>query len=436
MADRQNDRSRNAAILAIGHEVVARPEDETNSAFLAAGLAEIGWSVTQISLVPDNISQIAAELRHLSCSSSLIITTGGLGPTSDDLTREAVAEVLGAELELSEDSWKKLVENYERRGRPLHENSKRQSYFPKGATVISNPVGTADAFRTTGYGCMDRECSIVCLPGVPHEMKYLMNSAIFPWLTEVFPPSITSCSSVLKCFGASESYIGSAVEACTVAENIHVAYRASFPVVTVSFTARGNATREALRQHVQAASRNAKLAIGEEFVFGEDAGTTLGSVVGDLLSQRGLSLACAESCTGGLISDMLVSIPGASKYFLGSVVSYADLAKSVFLGVPRELLQRVGAVSAEVAQEMALGVRCRTGADIGVSVTGIAGPSGGTADKPIGTVWIGLSTEKGVEATSHLWPAERNRFRLYTAALALDVVRRKLLNYPLTWEKK
>lgn len=420
------------SLLAIGDEILRGEIRDTNSAWLAELLLENGIPVRSITSCGDNHAEIVRELRHSVSLSPVVITTGGLGPTSDDITRDGVAEIAGAELQLHAPSLEKLKANAQKRGRPLHKVSERQAYFPQGSRILENPVGTADSFILPINRPAASPSYVVSLPGVPLEMKRLVTDYVLPFLLEHFRP-VPRIVRRFKCFGVSEAYLGQCIEDCRPPESVSISYRPVFPEVWIRFSA----NREDLSDgEFNSLCERCIQKIGHEFVFSADGTETMSEVVGKLLRQKSLRVTAAESCSGGLVSDALVSTAGSSAYFLSSFVTYSNQAKTELLNVDPELLQRHGAVSAEVAQAMALGARAKSGADISVSVTGIAGPDGGSEEKPVGTVWLGVSYNGTEKAIKHFFPIERNRFRKMTAQLALDLIRRSLLGYNITWEAR
>lgn len=429
-------RSPVVSILAIGDELISGKIADTNSAFLARELESRGLEVKRISSVGDEHEDICAELRSICARSELVVTTGGLGPTTDDLTRQAIAEVCELELREHAGARKKLEELLAARKRPVNENNLRQVILPVGAEVITNRIGTADAFVTRAR-VGDRLVPIVSLPGVPRELHLIFEEELAPWLTKEFSSADRRSVSVhFRCFGLSESHIGRQVESCQLPDRFDVAYRPMFPEVLVTITARGTTSPDERKRDLDAHADRIANAIGPEFVVGREAEDTLPIVLSRLLAERGLTLAAAESCSGGILADMLVSVPGSSKCFASSVVSYSNDSKCAYLGVRPAILARYGAVSAEVAGEMARGARIRSGARLGVSITGIAGPDGGTEEKPVGTFFIGLADEDGEQSFHFFFPYERNMFRRYCAALALDLIRRKVLGLRLSWERQ
>ncbi len=438
------DSNPTCTIVAIGNELTSGSIVDTNSAYLAGELGRLGVRVRRISLVEDEIGRIVEEIRSAAALADFVITTGGLGPTSDDLTREAVAAACGTGLERSEESLKRMKLLFEKRGRPFAPINERQADFPTGAEILPNPAGTADAF-ISGFKSGGGIIPLISVPGVPREMKEIFALHIRPWLARRWPGAAADNYSYMRVFGLSESYIGGVIESLGLDSRITTAYRPTFPEILLSF----RAAAEDGKSLVETAREKVRQALGAEFCFSDDPAVSLPARVVQLLIERNCTIAAAESCTGGMLMDKLFSVPGASQAVQAGVVSYSNDAKQVFLGVKPLVLDAYGAVSREVAEQMAEHVRMRSGAGIGISITGIAGPDGGTDTKPVGTVWIGLSSRNAagaegglseagrrIDTVSLVYPAERNHFRNYISSLALDLVRRSLLGYPLDYARK
>lgn len=425
-------KGRTVDIIAIGNELLSGRTLDTNTSYIARKLFDVGVLLGRVSVVGDSVPEIVETLTEATNRSPLVITTGGLGPTTDDLTRQAIAEFCRVPLEMDHEALTKLEELSRKRRRPLNENNKRQAYFPRGADRIVNSSGTADAFLVTTENNDGAPVRILSLPGVPREVNFLFEHVLVERVQQLFseikPPTVAT----LKLFGLSEAYIGSVIEQLGISPDIEIGYRPQFPVITISLLNRGPGGSEP----VAATAEICAEAIGKEFIFGRNEHDALAAVVGALLRDQKKTLAAAESCTGGIFASEIVSVPGASEYFLGSVVTYSNQAKEKFVDVAHETLFANGAVSEDVVKEMALGARLRFGADIAIATTGIAGPNGGTTEKPIGTVWFGISTVDETIAVHVFAPWERNAFRRYCAYMALDLVRRHLLNLPLSWERK
>lgn len=413
-----------ASIVTIGDELILGKLADGNAHFLARELAERAVPVRRITTVGDDQRAIISALQEAVDTSQLVLTTGGLGPTADDLTRVVVSEFCQAPLVLSQDALEKLAAHAAIRGRELNENNKRQAYFPRGAERLLNSAGTADAFVTQYFSKDEVAASIICLPGVPQELRVLFKEQISPWIEKTIITGERRQEQVLQVYGLPESRIGELIEQANLSQAVNVAYRPSFPVVMLTVSVMDGA---GAAQKLHSAVSTISLALGEEYIFSNKAEESLADRLGALLRAKGLTLAAAESCTGGLLAHRIVSTPGASDYFLTSAVTYSNSAKEILLGVNKRTLAAHGAVSEQVACEMAQGARERIGADIAVSTTGIAGPTGGSAEKPVGTVWIGYADKNGVSAKRHHVPYERNAFRELTAMIALDTIRRRLL---------
>ncbi len=425
-------------VVAIGDELLRGEIVDANSAYLSRSLTELGFDVTAGYHVRDDLDEIVTVLGEACSSAAIVIITGGLGPTSDDITRDAVSKFVDRPLLKNEESLARMHALFKSRGRAFHPINERQAFFPDSATIIPNPVGTADAFVTPFLSPGGGGTKIFSFPGVPKEMEEIFSSAVKSMLREFFPGLPPQASAFLKCFGLSESLLGARVEGCSLPKDIRVSYRPVMPEVWISFRTNVAAAESgaAAEERVKLARVKAREAIGAEFIITSDWHKSLPDIFCEILRSKNLTISVAESCTGGKVSDRIVSVPGASNCFAGSVVTYANTAKEELLGVSAQLLLKYGAVSEQVAKAMASGVRDKFQTDVGLSITGIAGPDGGSEEKPVGTVWFGISTAKETKAVKHFIPSERERFRLYAAFIALDIVRRYFSGYPLTWESR
>ena len=422
------------SIIAIGNELTRGKITDTNSTYIAAALHRAGITGTRISLIEDDLESISKELLHQAERADWIITTGGLGPTTDDLTRNAIAAAAGVELVLDDASYAKLEELCRRRNRPVNENNRRQAYYPHGARVLVNGLGTADGFCTTLTLASGKSVPVFSVPGVPKEMKALIDEQIIPWATAQFKDLVPPLISEFRVFGLAEAHIGEIIEKVKLPPSVEVGYRPQFPEILVQLTARVDEPDPELRcsaEHLQTYAEQAIAALGEEYILARKDGISLASVVAELLRQKRKTICAAESCSGGKFADALVSIPGSSAYFLSSAVVYSNKAKRLLIDVPREILAQHGAVSEQCAVAMAAGAREAAGADIAVSITGIAGPDGGSAEKPVGLIWVGFAAEGIASAHRLLLPWDREFNRVFSAAKALDLVRRHLLGLEL-----
>ncbi len=412
-----------AEIIAIGSELLTPFRQDTNSLYLTEQLNQLGVEVSCKAIVGDQREHIAAAARLALTRSDVIIFTGGLGPTEDDLTREGVAEALQLHLRSDPKILAEIKQRFESRGWKMHANNAKQADVIAGATVLPNPNGTAPGQWVSGkYDGRDR--MIMLLPGPPHEMKPMFETQCIERL-RVKLPAQHIATRTLKIAGMGESQCDGRVAPI---------YK-RFPDVQTTILAGPGEIQLHLRTHApwaqQAQDRVDTLvdAIEEELgdcVF-SDNGDSLEQIVSYYLQMRGKTLAVAESCTGGLLAERLTSISGSSRHFLGGAIVYSNELKTKFADVPEKMIQEHGAVSKEVAAALAEGIRKRCGATIGVGITGVAGPTGGSAEKPVGLVFHGIAAEDGTEVVERNFPGDRQRIRWFAAQQALDMVRRKLM---------
>jgi nicotinamide-nucleotide amidase len=409
------------ATLSIGDELLCGEIVDTNAPFIAARLCAIGLKVQRHLAVGDAEQDIIAAIRTLAGQSDAVIVTGGLGPTSDDVTARAAAEATGRPLVLNGEALAHLGGFVEKLGRNLHPSNDKQALLPAEATLIPNPTGTA-----CGFSLLYQGCTLFFLPGVPSEMARMLDETVIPGIRKRCPERRVILTRVLKVFGPSEAKVDALLTG--VAEPgspLTLAFRVVFPEILVKLRAEGDDERHTAAV-LAAACRTARERLGGS-IFAED-GETIDSVVAALLRAKGATLSLAESCTGGLVAKRITDISGSSAYFLEGAVTYADAAKTRVLGVSPELLQEKGAVSAEVARAMAEGMRRRSGSDLALAVTGIAGPAGGSEEKPVGTVYIALADRAGCQAEGYRFFGNREEIRTITAFTALDRLRRHLLS--------
>jgi nicotinamide-nucleotide amidase len=406
-----------AAVLCIGTELTRGELTNTNASWLAESLTRIGFEVTAVDCVDDDRARIEASLARLSGAHRVVVCTGGLGPTTDDITTECAARVAGVDLVRDEASLEHIRELLRRYGRPeLAESNAKQADFPAGARILPNPTGTAP-----GFALKLAEADVYFMPGVPTEMKAIFDRHVAPDLDALVREPRHQL--VLRCFGLPESEVNDRLAGVESRYGVVIGYRASLPEIEVKVLARGETTDAAV-ELARRAAVDVRARLGD-CVYAEGFGS-LPEHVGQLLAQRGLTLAIAESCTGGLASQLLTAIPGSSRYFLGSAVTYANSAKTTLLGVPAELLATHGAVSAEVAVAMAEGIRARLGADWGLSFTGVAGPDGGSEQKPVGLVHWALAGNGGTEHRVRVFVGNRLAIQRRAAFAGFDLVRRSL----------
>lgn len=412
---------RTAEIIAIGTEMLLGELVDTNSAWLGQRLAALGVGVYRHTTIGDNPARISEALREAAIRSDLVLTTGGLGPTSDDLTNACLAEVAGREMVEYEEARRHVDEMFARFGREPTPSNYKQALFPEGTEPIPNPRGTAMGALLEVDGTL-----FATFPGVPVEMRGMFEDTLEPLVRSRTEGSIVSRT--LWFTGIGESALAEEVQHLLDASDPTVAPLAGQGKVRLRITARGADKAEA-RAKIDPVAEEILEKLGK-YYFGEDD-ETLESAVGKTLTDRGETLALAESCTGGLIAKRLTDAAGSSAYFTEGIVTYSDEAKRRLLGVPESTLHEYGAVSEETARAMAEGARERSGADHALSVTGIAGPGGGTKEKPVGTVWFGLADRTGSEAHEvdlSAWARSREAIRERSANLAFDLLRRHLLD--------
>ncbi|MCA9630983.1 MAG: competence/damage-inducible protein A [Myxococcales bacterium] len=414
-----------AAVLSIGTELTRGEITNTNQSWLASQLTALGVEVTHAETVADDPDAIIQSLRRLGERHRLIVSTGGLGPTTDDLTSETVAALLGVPVSRDQESLEIIRKRVESYGNTLTPSNAKQADFPQGSTILSNSVGSAPGFAVDVGGAR-----AFFMPGVPHEMRAMFSTHVADFARSLNPD--THVHQVrLRTFGLPESKVNDLLSGVEEAQHVIVGYRAHFPEIEVKLLAR-RTTLEAAKQAARAAADETKQRLGE-IVYGEgDAG--LPEVVGQLLLERGLSLVTAESCTGGLVSKLITDVAGSSRYFTATAVTYTNASKHYLLGVDQRLLEVHGAVSAEVAAAMARGALDRLGGDVSIALTGIAGPAGGTAEKPVGLVHYAVATRAGAPGQTAglsqgkmIFGRERERVRTRAAWEALALLRRVLL---------
>ena len=411
--------ARQAELIAVGTELLLGNVANLDAQLISEALASLGINVYWHTVVGDNPERLRAAVEIARSRADLIITTGGLGPTCDDLTKQTVCECFGRELRLREELLADIREMYRTQlRRPMPENNARQAMFPADCTIFPNPVGTAPgcAFESGGI-------HVLMLPGPPFECRTMLEGQAMPYLKRLSDEVILSRD--LRVFGMGESRVEELLHGpMSRMSNPSVAPYAKFGECLVRITAKAKTDAEA-RALMEPVAAEVHAALGD-VIYSED-GKSLEETVSRLLRERGLTLAAAESCTGGLIAKRMTDPAGASQVFCGGVVSYTNEVKAAVLGVRQETLDRFGAVSAETAEEMAAGVRRITGSDLGVSVTGVAGPDRDDRGNEVGTVYIGLASAEGVAVRRLLLGGRRERIRNSAANHALDMVRRSLL---------
>lgn len=408
----------NAEILAVGTEILLGDIVNTNAQYLAKELADLGIGVYYQTVVGDNPARLEDTLFHAFQRADLVITTGGLGPTEDDLTKETGAKYFGKELVLDERALKRIQKFFDGIGKPMTENNVKQAYIPEGATVLYNDNGTAPGILIEENGK-----TLVMLPGPPRETIPMFESKVRPYLHS--KQEYTMVSRVLRVAGVGESAMETLVKDLIDAQdNPTIAPYAKPNESLLRITARA-ATKEQAEQMIEPLARKIYERLGNA-IYAEGE-TSLEAVVAQMMIDRQMTLAISESCTGGLLTAAFVEYPGISKILCDGIVSYSNKAKMSLLGVKQETLETYGAVSHETAAEMAKGVAERSGVDIGISTTGVAGPDGGTPEKPVGLVYVGLCIDGVVKTKEFHFVGNRQRIRERTVYYALNWLRLELL---------
>jgi nicotinamide-nucleotide amidase len=407
-----------AVVLSTGDELTTGKVIDTNSSNIADCLFAAGIEVAAVLTVGDRKEKLHWAIRQGCDIADLIIGTGGLGPTADDLTTEVVAEFLGCQLIQDEQVAQSLKRRFEARGIAWTPNNLKQARFPEGSVIVPNPVGTAPGFRVPiGPGK-----SLIWLSGVPQEMTAMLRETVMPWITQQRGGADQIAAATFKIYGLTESKLDELVKPIKLGSQARLSFRAHYPDLTLRLTVKGGKEGGELLARLRDQIR---AALGSHIYSEGEA--TLEEIVGQLLLAKQQTLALAESCTGGYISHRITRVAGSSAYHYGGAVTYSNDAKIRFLGVNPATLESHGAVSRETALEMSRGIRERTGAGIGLSVTGIAGPLGGSREKPVGTVWISIAHDNYHEARLYNFHGDRERVITGTSQAALHWLRTLLL---------
>lgn len=407
-----------AEIIAVGSELLTPFRQDTNSLYLTGKLNGLGIEVRFKTVVGDDRERLAATLRAALSRSELVILTGGLGPTEDDLSREVAAGVLGRPLREVEEIRRRIQERLARLGRTMSANNLRQAMVPEGADWLRNDRGTAPGLWMEQDGAI-----VVLLPGPPGELEAMFEASCLPRL-EPRSGGQRLRTRVYKVVGLPESEVDHRIAPLYKPyQNPVTTILSTLGTIEVHLRAHGSGDQ-------QAEALLSELGDKIEFALGDhifsSRGETLEEVVGMYLVMKQKTVAVAESCTGGLVAERLTRVPGSSGFFLGGVVCYSNEVKTRFVGVPAEMIAAHGAVSKPVAQALAEGIRRRTGSSLGLGITGIAGPSGGTPEKPVGLVFIALADDRSTEVRQFRFPGERERVRMWSSVAALEMTRRRV----------
>jgi nicotinamide-nucleotide amidase len=406
------------SVVSIGNELLSGQTVDTNLAYLGKSLAALGLPVVSSYTVGDDVQLIAEAIGQAAAHADIILITGGLGPTDDDITRQGLAEFMGVELKFNNKLFEEIEQFFEDRSYPMAEKNKVQAYLPAGALALRNKLGTAPGIMAKYNGKL-----LFAMPGVPSEMKAMFTESVTPHIESLGNDKIVVAGKV-KCVGAGESTIAEMLGdmmARTRNPLINCTVTGSIITLHIIATAAGSAQAQKMIE----TDRQKLRAILGDLAFGDDD-DTLASVIGQELASQGKTVATAESCTGGLISKMLTDAPGASQYFTHGWVTYSNDAKTTQLAVEPSLIERCGAVSEEVAAEMAKGAREKAATDFAIAVTGIAGPTGGTEQKPVGLVYIAIAKDSHCDVQKRIFPHDRPAMRLRTAITALNMLRNSI----------
>lgn len=408
-----------AAVLTIGDEILYGHILDTNANFISNVLAEIGIRVVMHLSVGDNFQDITDALQMSESKAEVILITGGLGPTNDDITKKCLAAYFNTKIKVNRKVLDDLTVYFKKRGFQFSKSNRRQAELPESAEIIPNEMGTAPAmlFRK------DRK-TFISMPGVPHEMRYLMNQKVVPRISRDYHADVIY-HKVIMTAGLGESWLAEKIEEWekSLPPEISLAYLPSYGQVKLRITAKGTK-----RQNLHALVDAQKLKLGDfigDYIYGED-GETLQEAIGKILRERKQTLSVAESCTGGYISHLITSIPGASDWFSGSIIAYSNRIKQQMLHVRTETLEKAGAVSADTVEEMAQGMLQRFGTNYAIATSGIAGPGGGTKEKPVGTVWIAIADSAGTETKKYTILKERINNIKYASTASLVLLWQRL----------
>lgn len=408
-------------IITIGDEILIGQTVDTNSAWMGTELNQMGIRINRITSVSDNKDEISSSLDEALSRAEVVLITGGLGPTSDDITKDTLAGYFGGKLVMDNEVLENVTERLRRRNLQMNENNRRQAMVPDNCKVLQNLTGTAPGMLFEKSGKI-----VISMPGVPHEMKHIMKEHVLPLLAGRLPGGVIVHKNIMT-YGVAEAMLA---ERLVIFEKelpaeIRLAYLPAYGVIKLRLTAAGSdekKIRKTIREQVE------KLyGIIPDVIYGEDE-VMLEEVIGKLLNDNNLTVSAAESCTGGKIASLITSVPGSSGWFTGSVVAYDNSIKTGVLGVSNETLRLYGSVSAETAGEMARGVRRLMGTDYAIAVTGIAGPTGGTADKPVGTVWIAVDSERGLLTEKQIFADNRLVNISRSSYGALNMLRKQIVS--------
>lgn len=408
-----------AELITIGDEILYGQILDTNSQWMSAALDSIGVKTIRKTTIGDEEQEILTAFAEAEKRADIVLITGGLGPTQDDLTKPCLAKYFNSEIKINDQALEELEALFKQLGRELTDINRRQAELPVKSEIVSNKLGTA-----AGMWFHERDTVFVSMPGVPYEMKRMMEDIVIPRIKTTFRTPVIY-HKLIKTIGIGESWLSEMIADWEndLPAHIGLAYLPGIGQVKLRLTATGT-DKVKLMKEVEEQINNI-LPVIEDYVFGYDQ-ETIESAVGKLLQEKGLTIASGESCTGGYVAHLLTSVPGSSSYYQGSVIAYDNQVKIRELGVPAEIIEKYGAVSEETVIQMAENVRKKLGTSIGISTSGIAGPGGGTPEKPVGTIWVAYADENGTVSKKLTFSKSRYLNIKYTAIYLLNLIRRQL----------
>jgi nicotinamide-nucleotide amidase len=407
-----------ASIITIGDEILIGQIIDTNASWIAAVLAEDGILLASKMTARDDLQSISLAIERAFSDADLVLMTGGLGPTKDDMTKHALLAFFGGEFVFSQETYERLEKLFVRRNIPISEAHRQQCMLPSSASIIENQMGTAPGMW------FEKDGKMLCsMPGVPHEMKYVMLHGVIPRVRS--RSQVVFRQKTIRTSGTGESVLADLIEPVVARHSINVAYLPSHGQVRLRLSVVGEKGRERELEKVLDLAVEETVKVIAPHVYGFN-NESLEAYIGNLLLAKGLTLGTAESCTGGYLAHLLTTVPGASRYFQGSIIAYNNTIKQDLLGVSAVTLERHGAVSEETVREMVQGALKMLRCDLAVAVSGISGPTGGSEDKPVGTVWIAIGNREKTETKRFLFVKDRLLNIKYTAVYALDQVRKFL----------
>ena len=410
-----------AQIITIGDELLIGQTVDTNSAWIGSELSKLGFDIIRKISIHDLRKDILDTLNEVSGKSDIVLITGGLGPTSDDITKQTLCEFFNTRLVVSQEVLAMITEMMKKRGFPVNENNRRQAEVPESCKVLTNAAGTAP-----GMWFEKEKTIFISMPGVPYEMKYIMTEHVLPELRKRFSSQVIIHRNIMT-YGVPEARLAELLTEfeASLPSEIKLAYLPAAGIIKLRLTATG--INNTLLNNKLEEQINKLYKTIPELIYGENE-ESFEMVIGSLLKEKGQTICTAESCTGGKIAQLITSIPGSSAYYKGSVIAYDNEVKAGLLGVPEEILEKYGAVSEQAVRLMAEGARKLLNTDFAVATSGIAGPDGGTESKPVGTIWISVASGKGTVAEKYVFGSDRliNIYRFANAAL--NLVRKQIIS--------